>query len=325
MRFYVLHRWQCKRSGLLLGLFLLLFILTIQVRTIERRLHGVRSGIRLEELPVAGLLPSELSALVQRIAADRDRPPQNAMFFEETGQIIPARPGLRVDVDATVAAVCRAAAGSKVQLVMRPVPAAVTGEFFNPVFQGPANLPEVALSFNVAWGEEYLPRILEILQREKIKASFFFVGDWVEKFPELVRAVAAGGHEIGNHGLHHSHPRAMGQGELNKLILENDALLRRVTGLAPARLFAPPSGEFDRRTVGIAAALGFRTILWTVDTVDWKKPAPELIRARVAEKAGPGSIILMHPTAPTVAALPGIISDLRAKGLTPVTVGRLLR
>ncbi|MGQ9780451.1 MAG: hypothetical protein ACUVRM_11380, partial [Bacillota bacterium] len=95
-------------------------------------------------------------------------------------------------------------------------------------------------------------------------------------------------------------------------------------GRAP-RLFTPPYGDFDRETVTVAAELGYRTVLWTVDTVDWKRPAPEVIAGRVKAKVKNGAIVLMHPTAPTVAALPGIIKDLKTRGFRLVTVGQMLR
>lgn len=325
MKIYIFRRWQVTLSGLLLTLFAVSLIAAIQIRTIERRIYGVKRGVFLENRSVAGLLPGELDAVVRSLAMGMERPPHNAMLYAETGQIVPERAGLAVDVAATVQAVRQARAGSRLRLVTRPVQAAVTKDYFTPVFRGSADRAEVALTFNVAWGEESLPALLDILQREQVKATFYFVGEWAEKFPDLLRTVAADGHEIANHGKYHGRPVTLDRAALAKMILDNDQLLAKITGRPPAKLFAPPSGEFDQRTVGIAAELGFRTVLWTVDTIDWQRPAPDLIRSRVAKKICNGAIVLMHPTAPTVAALPDIIRDLRAKGYTMVTVGQLLR
>ncbi|MCL6613193.1 MAG: polysaccharide deacetylase family protein [Firmicutes bacterium] len=325
MRFYCLRRRQIRRGGVFLALGLLAFAATIELRTLERKLHGVRPGVILEDRPVGGLLHRELVRVVEEMSFLYDRPPQDAMFFEETGEIVPEREGRAVDVAGTVEAVARAAPGTRVRLILRPVPPAVTKDYFVPLTSGSEDRPEVALTFNVAWGEESLPSILDILKAAGVRATFFFVGDWVKKFPDLTRAVAAAGHEIGNHGSYHGHPTQLGRAELVRMIQDNAALLKEVVGRPASRLFAPPYGEFDKRTVGIAAELGYRTVLWTVDTIDWKRPAPEVIADRVAQKVRNGAIVLMHPTAPTVAALPGIIKDLKARGFRLVTVGEMLR
>ncbi len=183
---------------------------------------------------------------------------------------------------------------------------------------------DVALAINVAWGEESLPGLLDVFGKEDVRATFFFIGDWARKFPELVQAVAADGHEVGNHGLYHGHPCALSREDLSRMILENNVLLAKIIGRQPSPLFAPPAGEFNQRSVGVAADLGYRTILWTVDTIDWKRPSPDLIHARVVNKVLNGAIILMHPTAPTLVALPGLIKALREKGFRFVTVGEML-
>ncbi|MGE5598887.1 MAG: polysaccharide deacetylase family protein [Bacteroidota bacterium] len=325
MKVYVLQRRQITQSGLILGLFVLAFVLAFQARGIQRRIFGVKPGVTLEGLPVGGLLPTEVTGLIRRIAAKYERSARNAMYFQETGQVVAEQDGLAVDVAGTVRLVCAAGPRSAVEMVTRPVPAAITKDYFTPVFRGSPDRPEVALAINVAWGEESIPAMLEILKKEGVKATFFFVGDWVRKFPEMVREIADAGHELGNHGLYHGHPTSLTRQELSRMILDNQTLLAQVAKRRPASLFAPPSGEFDQRTVGVAAELGFRTILWTVDTIDWKLPSPDLIHQRVMNKVANGAIILMHPTPPTVAALPGIIKALREKGYQLVTVGRIIR
>ena len=324
MRVYFLNKRQLKRSGLFALLFLMAFVSAVQARGIQRRVFGVKPGVMLDKLTVGGLLPDELTKLLKEIAVIQDREARNAMYFSETGEIIPEQAGICVDVAATVHTVFRAPTSAHLSLITKKVPAAIDRSYFTPVFRGSPSDPRVALSINVAWGEESLPAMLEILKKNKIKATFFFIGDWVEKFPDSVKAVAADGHEIGNHGSYHGHPCSLSRSELSRLILDNNVLLTKVTGRQPPALFAPPSGEFDRRTVGVAAELGFRTILWTVDTIDWRRPSPDLIKQKVMARICNGAIILMHPTAPTVAALPGIIQEVQAKGFRFTTVGSLL-
>src|SRR5690606_8603223 len=219
----------------------------------------------------------------------------------------------------------RAQPGEALSLVTYAIPAAVTSDFFTPVFKGDTSGKKASITINVAWGEEEIPAMLSILREHGVKATFFFVGDWVRKFPDLVREIHREGHEVANHGLYHGHPNKMSRAELRELILENTRLLEEVTGAPPAKLFAPPYGEFNSEVLAVAGNLGYRTILWTIDTVDWKRPAPEVIIQRVTGRIEPGAIILMHPTAPTVAALGAIIKNLKEQGYTLLPVGKLLQ
>lgn len=193
----------------------------------------------------------------------------------------------------------------------------------SPIITGNTNLPRVALMFNVDWGEECIPGILETLEEANVKVTFFVTGRWAKKYPDMVRAVAAEGHEIANHGYAHDHPAQLSGERMEALILDNEALLRRVLGEDPVRLFAPPYGEYTEETLRIAERLGYKTILWTVDTIDWQRPSPEIIRER-ALKATNGSLVLMHPTVPTQQALPEILSNLRNRGLEVVPVSRVI-
>ncbi|MNV64315.1 Bifunctional xylanase/deacetylase precursor [compost metagenome] len=90
------------------------------------------------------------------------------------------------------------------------------------------------------------------------------------------------------------------------------------------RWFAPPSGDYDQETVEIARELGLKTVLWTVDTVDWRNPSPDSVIAKITTKAEPGTLVLMHPTNASSKALRGMIRGIRAKGLTLGTVSETL-
>ncbi|SJZ31697.1 polysaccharide deacetylase family protein [Selenihalanaerobacter shriftii] len=192
-----------------------------------------------------------------------------------------------------------------------------------PYYHGSEDKAEMALTINVAWGQEHIPQMLKVLKEKEVKATFFFIGRWVEKFPELTKQIAEGGHEIGNHGYRHSHPNQLSKQALTNLIKKNEELLIEVTG-HQTKLFAPPYGEYNDRVVKIADDLGYRTILWTADTIDWQRPAPEVIISRITKKASNGGIVLMHPTAPTAKSLPTMIDKLRKEGYELVTVTQLL-
>lgn len=192
------------------------------------------------------------------------------------------------------------------------------------VFEVPGARGMAAFAVNVDWGEEHIPALLELFRASDVRVTFFVTGRWAERHPTLLRQMAEGGHEIGNHGLSHAHPKQLTQTELAAHILDNQAVLDRLTGGRTARLYAPPYGEWDARIVGRALELGFHTVLWTLDTIDWQDPKPETIVQRIAPKLGEGYIVLMHPRQNTVSALPQLIAAAREKGLRLVPVGEML-
>lgn len=316
-----------KRLRILTGGFIVLILLGgvfVNREQIARRLMGVRPGVKLEGQLVQGLLPGEVAQLIKAWAARINREPRNAYYFQESGEIIPAQTGRRIDIAANVNRVFTAEPGADLKLLVRNLPPAISEEYFKPVYHGKKEFPRVALIINVAWGEEFLPDMLKTLRAEKVKATFFFVGTWVKLFPEMVREIAVDGHEIANHGMYHGHPEQMNQAELEKLILENTELLTSVTGKKPVNYFGPPYGELNANIVNTAGKLGYRTIMWSVDSIDWKNPAPEVLLNRVLTRIEPGGIILLHPTAPTKTSLRTLIQSLRKKGLEPGTVSSVL-
>ena len=185
---------------------------------------------------------------------------------------------------------------------------------------GDADSSLVSLSFNVDWGEEYLPDILSLLEEEGVRATFFLTGRWCDEHPDLAAAIAEAGHELGNHGYSHASPNASAPAEIIGEISRTEQSIRRAAGVT-TRLYAPPSGEEEEHVLAAAAEAGYQTVLWSVDTVDWQQPDAATVRQRVAAGLQGGAIILAHPTACTLAALPGIIADVRAAGcrLVPVS------
>ena len=182
---------------------------------------------------------------------------------------------------------------------------------------------QISLTFNVDWGREYIPSILDILEEKNVKATFFLTGNWAEKNPELTRKITDQNHEIGNHGYRHRHLTEISESGLIDLIKKNEELLYELTEERTS-LFAPPYGEVDRRITSIAESIDYKTILWSADTIDWQRPSPGLIVQRAVNKVSDGGIILMHPTEPTVRALPDIITTLQNRGFNFVTVSQLI-
>ncbi len=166
--------------------------------------------------------------------------------------------------------------------------------------------------------------MLEVLRNNDIKATFFLWGIWLINYPELARAIAAEGHEIANHSYTHPHMPLIPLPEIRNQIVRTDALINNVTG-SGSYLFRPPYGEYNQAILNELAALGYVTIMWTIDTLDWKNPGSDAIINRVVENVEPGAIILMHQSAPdTLAALQTMITNLREQGYDFGTVTQVI-
>ncbi|MFW5787551.1 MAG: polysaccharide deacetylase family protein [Halanaerobiales bacterium] len=192
-----------------------------------------------------------------------------------------------------------------------------------PYYSGVKGRNQVSLTFNVDWGQEYIPDLVEVLVENDLQATFFITGSWAQKNPRLVKSIAQKGQEVGNHGFRHRHLYELDKQELERLLKKNEDPLLEITGQR-TDLFAPPYGDVDTRIASIAAQSGYRTIMWSVDTIDWKKPDSEIIIQRAVNKIEDGGIILMHPTQPTVEALPEIITRIQERGFEFVPVSELI-
>jgi peptidoglycan/xylan/chitin deacetylase (PgdA/CDA1 family) len=169
-------------------------------------------------------------------------------------------------------------------------------------------------------GTPYTPRILAILDRLGAKATFFEEGRHVAGREALMRRIVASGGEIGNHSF--NHPRDPGYGQLSS----TNRLIHAATAFTPC-LFRPPYGLVNSKVEGAARRASLQTVLWSVDSGDNRHRGVAAIRARVLGLAAPGEIVLMHDGGhhpQTVAALPGIVAGLRARGLRLETVTELL-
>lgn len=193
---------------------------------------------------------------------------------------------------------------------------------FDPIYQGSADSKKIALTVNVVWGEEFVPKLLEIVKKNDVKMTFFMGGQWVEDFPELTKQIAKD-HELGNHSFSHPHPTFISKAENIEQIKKTEQAVFKTTQVK-TELYAPPYGEFNKTVLEAAGELGYRTILWSIDTIDWQRPAPEVIVRRVVQKAHNGAIVLMHPTEPTVKALPTLIAELKKMGYELTTVSDVL-
>ncbi len=288
-----------------------------------RSLNGVKSGVTVAGHDVSGLFKEELYDALISISEDRIIDARNASYDWAQNLVTPERVGQVIDINATVEMVMEASAKSELDFVTVPVIPSITQANFSPYYRGDPEKAQVSLMVNVDWGNEYIPSMLETFKHYEIQTSWFLTGNWAEKFPDLAAKIANAGHEIGNHGGWHGMASQMSSEQVRDLILSGEDKIMDVTGQKPM-LFAPPAGDFKSETVAVAAELGYKTILWTVDTVDWQRPAPTVIIDRVVSRISNGAFVLMHPTQPTADALPLIIEQLQKRGFSILPVSQIL-
>lgn len=183
---------------------------------------------------------------------------------------------------------------------------------------------KVAISFDAAWGNEQTETLLEILKEKQVKATFFLVGDWVEKYPESVKQIANQGHDVENHSSTHPYMTKLSSEEQLSEIKNCNDKIKELTGKTPT-LFRPPYGDYDNSVVKSVKDSGMYCIQWDIDSLDWKDPTPSQMVERITSKLTSGSIILMHNGAKnTPEALPQIIDAVRAQGYEFVPISEII-
>ncbi len=184
---------------------------------------------------------------------------------------------------------------------------------FAPIYKMETEEKEVYLMINVYEGKEYVEEYLKLFEKENVKATFFIGGCWAAKNQDTVKKIYNSGHEIGNHGYNHKLHTKLTRQQSREEIKRTNTLIRDIIGKAPT-LFAPPSGDVNDLVSGDAEYFKMKTVMWTVDTIDWRDHDKEKIYKRVERNIQPGALVLMHPTASTLEALPDIILLLKSKG-----------
>lgn len=182
----------------------------------------------------------------------------------------------------------------------------------------------VALSFDAAWGNEDTQTLIDILDQYGVNTTFFVVGDWVDKYPESVRALAEAGNEVMNHSSSHAHFSALSTDEITADISTCNDKIEAITGVRPT-LFRCPYGEYDDHVINAVKSVNMTAVQWDVDSLDWKGiPAGQITR-RVLDRVQPGSIVLFHNAAEhTPEALPAILDALIGEGYHIVPISQIL-
>ncbi len=194
-----------------------------------------------------------------------------------------------------------------------------------PIYSVDTDEKLAAITFDCAWGADDIPQILDTLKTADVKATFFMVGQWAEKNPEMVKLIAQEGHDTANHSYSHLRMGGLDGGRANSEIKKCGEIIERLTG-SKCELFRAPYGDYSNALLSEAQQLGYYSIQWDVDSLDWKPGiSREEILQRIEAKVKPGSIILFHNDTPhTAKLLPDIVKDLKTGGYKLVPVSELI-
>ncbi len=210
----------------------------------------------------------------------------------------------------------------KIPVTATPPPVAIAAISYSAVH---VDGPYIAMTFDDGPSQKLTPELLEILAAHHIHATFFVIGQNVERAPEILQRAVREGHEIGNHSWSHPAFGKMADAAVRREIQKTDDAIRAAMGHSPL-LLRPPYGSITaRQKQWIHSEFGYRIILWDVDPLDWKRPGSSVVTSRIVRETRPGSIILSHDIHPgTIQAMPQTFDQLQAKGFKFVTVSELI-
>ncbi len=193
-----------------------------------------------------------------------------------------------------------------------------------PIYSVETPEKKIAISFDCAWGVEYTDKLLDIMEKNGVRCTFFAVQFWVEKYPEYAEKIVNAGHELGTHSRTHSYMSKLSKTEIRDELQTSVAAIEKATG-QKTNLFRAPYGDYDNLLIDTAKDMGLYTIQWDVDSLDWKNLSAQEIALRVVNGAKNGSIILCHNNGlHTAESLPMIFSTLKNRGFEFVPIGELI-
>lgn len=297
----------------LVHIVVFMIILLLSIASIE----NPYTSNYIEELKTTSLSASikkdALYLEIEKKAADYYIPPKDAVI-DKVWKAQPGLNGLKVDIEASFNKMKKDGVFDENKLIFKQIPPKVHLSDLPPeaIYRGNPDKHMVSFLINVAWGNEFLPSMLDTLNKHKVKATFFLEGRWTKENPELAKMIVDAGHEIGNHSYNHPDMRSLSQRAIREQLTKTNDIIEATTGVK-CKWFAPPSGSFRPEVVQIASELKMGTIMWSVDTIDWQHPKANVLLSRVMSKIHPGAIILMHPTSSTDEALDDLITAIKQK------------
>lgn len=193
-----------------------------------------------------------------------------------------------------------------------------------PVYSVERDDKVVAISFDASWGADKTIAILDILDRYDVKTTFFLVGGWVDKYPEMVKEIFRRGHEIGNHSDSHPHMSQLTEQQIRDELRIMSDKVENLTGVRPT-LFRPPYGDYNNRVVSVSRAEGYEAVQWSIDSLDWKDRGTQDIIKQCTYRVDNGDIVLFHNDSNDIVnALPTVIQHYQSLGFTIIPVSEIL-
>lgn len=182
----------------------------------------------------------------------------------------------------------------------------------------------ISVTFDASWGGDKTLAILDLLDQYNAKATFFLVGIWVDKYPELVQEIARRGHEIGNHSDSHAHFTQISDAQIRQELKDCSDKIEDLTGTRPT-LFRPPYGDYNSKVITVVRDAGYEAVQWSVDSLDWKNRGVNDLVKRATNNVQKGDIILFHNDSQyIVEALPAILQHYQAQGFTMIPAKDIL-
>lgn len=192
------------------------------------------------------------------------------------------------------------------------------------IYNGNRANKNVSLMFNVYENTDVVNGIIDVLNEKGVKATFFVGGCWADDNGETLSRIVSTGNEIGNHGYFHKDHKKLGYEKNKEEISLTGVIVKALCG-ANLTLFAPPSGSFSSATLEACADLGYKVIMWSKDTIDWRDSDKDTLIKRATQNLSNGDLILMHPKPHTLSVLPEIIDNIKGQGYGIITVGENIK
>ena len=182
----------------------------------------------------------------------------------------------------------------------------------------------ISISFDASWGADKTIQILDILDQYQVKTTFFLVGNWVDRYPEMLQEIHSRGHEIGNHSDTHAHMNKLTEDGIRNELKTMSEKVEKLIGIKPV-LFRPPYGEYNDKVISVSRAEGYEAVQWSIDSLDWKDRGTQDIIKQCTQRVANGDIVLFHNDSNDIVnALPAVIQHYQALGFRIIPVSEIL-